>query len=661
MPMSPLVQPPEDLAARLGFETLLLELSARLVVASDDTFPAVVEDALGRVVRFFGADRGGILAVDPVNQSVHVIHGWYAEAQAERIPPELNVAPLFPYGYRLLTDLRRPFVVTSYDDLPPEATVDHASHIAMGVRSTLNVPIAIGADVRYIMNMDALREEVAWPTAFAPRLQLLGEIFANTVERRRISAELRISEARLALATSFAGAGAWDLDTSTGRIWATPHTKELYGLPVTADVTFEGFLCVVHPEDVDRVRGLVTKAAASGSEFADEYRIILPGGEVRWIAARGQFRPEKGAPPHRMLGISLDVTARKQAEAAQRAVVARLEASVDSAGLGFYLTTPPGDTADLDDRARALLGVPPEQESRLRSFWLEHVHPDDRERVIQASRDVTDEGVERLSRVYRYRHPTRGLVWIQHTTRTFERDGSGRPTRIAGVLQDITDQKRAEEELSNLSRRLIQAQEAERALLARELHDDVTQRMAVLAIDLGRAESAAHGGVQSETLRTVREGLVRLSEDIHSLAYQLHPSVLDELGLAEALRTECERRGRRGGIVITLDLDPVPAALGKDAALCLYRVAQEALNNVVRHARARAASVVLRQMDGGLLLAVKDDGVGFDPDEPRGRGSLGLVSMRERLRLVSGTLDVESAPGQGTAVVAWVPGEGVPQ
>jgi len=661
MPMPPHVHPPEDLAARLAFETLLFDLSARLVAAPDDAFPAVVEDALGRVIRFFGADRGGILAVDPVNQSVHVIHGWYAEAQAERIPPELNIAPLFPYGYRLLTDLRQPCVVTSNDDVPPEGAIDRASRIAMGVRSTLNVPIAIGADTRYIMNMDALREEVAWPAAFVPRLQLLGEIFANTVERRRISAELRTSEARLALATSFAGAGPWDLDTSTGRIWATPHTKELYGLPITSDVTLDEVLGVVHPEDVERVRGLVSKAMASGSEFADEYRIILPGGDIRWIAARGQLRPEKGAQPHHMLGISLDVTARKQAEAAQRAVIARLEAAVDAAGLGFYLTTPPGDTADLDDRARAILGVPPEQESRLRSFWLEHVHPDDRERVIEASRDVIDDGVERLSRVYRYQHPTRGLVWFQHTTRTFERDAAGRPTRVAGVLQDITEQKRAEEELSNLSRRLIQAQEAERALLARELHDDVTQRMAVLAIDVGRAEAAARGGAQAETLGTVRESLVRLSEDIHSLAYRLHPSVLEELGLVEALRTECERKGRRGGIDVTLDLDPVPAAIGKDAALCLYRVAQEALNNVARHARAHAATVVLRQMDGGLLLAIRDDGVGFDPGEPRGRGSLGLVSMHERLRLVNGTLDVESAPGKGTVIVAWVPERGDPQ
>jgi PAS domain S-box-containing protein len=658
--MPPHIQPLENLATRLDFEALLFDLSARLVAASDDAFPAVVEDALGRVIRLFGADRGGIFAVDPVRHTAQLLHGWYADTRVERIPPELNVARLFPYGYHLLADLRQPFVVTRYDEAPPEAAVDRASHIAMGVRSTLNVPIAIGAEMRYIMIMDALREEVDWPAAFLPRLQLLGELFANTVERRRINEALRISEARFALATSFAGAGTWELDTSTGQIWATPHAKALYGLPVTSAVTFDSVLSVMHQEDVDRVRGLVRNAVASVSEFADEHRIILPGGDVRWIAARGQLRPERDAPPHRMLGISFDVTARKQAEAAQRAVVARLEAAVDAAGLGFYLMTPPGETAELDDRTRAILGVPPEQEQRLRTFWLEHVHPDDRDRILQASRDIKEEGAERLTRVYRYQHPTRGLVWIQHTTRTFEHGPAGRPTRVAGVLQDITEQKRTEEELTTFSRRLIQAQEAERALLARDLHDDVTQRLAMLAIELGRAEFSAPGGPPAGMLTTVREGLVRLSEDIHALAYRLHPAVLEELGLAEALRTECERRGRHVDIAVTLDLDPVPAAVGKDATLCLYRVAQEALNNVARHARAHAASVVLRQVDGGLLLAVRDDGVGFDPDEPRTRGSLGLVSMRERLRLVNGTLDVDSAPGHGTVIVAWVPGEGGP-
>jgi len=186
----------------------------------------------------------------------------------------------------------------------------------------------------------------------------------------------------------------------------------------------------------------------------------------------------------------------------------------------------------------------------------------------------------------------------------------------------------------------------------------VTQRLALLAIDVGRAELVGTNGAQAGAMRAVRAELVRLSEDIHSLAYQLHPSVLQELGLAEALRAERERRVRQSPLELSADLDPLPAAVGKDEALCLFRMAQEALNNVVRHAGARAATLALRQMDGGLLLAVRDDGVGFDPASPGTGRRLGLASMRDRVRLVNGTLDVESAPGQGTAIVAWVPAEG---
>jgi signal transduction histidine kinase len=159
-------------------------------------------------------------------------------------------------------------------------------------------------------------------------------------------------------------------------------------------------------------------------------------------------------------------------------------------------------------------------------------------------------------------------------------------------------------------------------------------------------------------MRSVREGLTRLSEDVHALAYQLHPSVLEELGLAEALRTECERIGRQGRVEISAEIHPPPAVIGKDAALCLFRVAQEALSNVTHHASAGAASVALRQQDGGLLLAVRDDGVGFDPARQGRERSLGLLSMRERVRLMNGTLDIESAPGRGTTIVAWIPVEG---
>lgn len=226
---------------------------------------------------------------------------------------------------------------------------------------------------------------------------------------------------------------------------------------------------------------------------------------------------------------------------------------------------------------------------------------------------------------------------------------------IISLLINRAHRRRAEAAARDLAGQLINAQEQERSRLARELHDDVTQRLARLAIDAGRAERGDESASPAETLRAVREDLVRLSEDVHALSYRLHPSLLDDLGLAEALKAECERFTRQESIPTEVKLHDLPAAIAADRALCLFRVAQSALRNVVRHARARRVEVTLRGLDGGLQLAVRDDGAGFDPAGQHARHTLGLASMRERVHLMAGEFNIESAPGQGTLILAWVP------
>lgn len=334
-----------------------------------------------------------------------------------------------------------------------------------------------------------------------------------------------------------------------------------------------------------------------------------------------------------------------------------LSSGAELAGLALYEVDFGGRATRVDDRFREMFGVPAEQDDGAEAvaYWMDRLHPEDRPSVLHLRDGLYADRVAQFAMEYRYRHPTAGERWIQHVARVSMRDAAGRPLRAFGVLRDITLFKRAEGELAQLGQRLIAAHEAERALLARELHDDVTQRLAVLAIDVGRVELAFPGSPHVAAMRSVREGLVRLSEDVHALAYQLHPSVLEELGLAEALRTECERVARRGPLELSLDLDPAAGDLGKDAALCLFRVTQEALSNVTRHARARAATVTLQALNGGWFIAVRDDGAGFAPDRPGAGRSLGLASMRERVRLAHGTLDIESSPGRGTSITAWVP------
>jgi signal transduction histidine kinase len=157
---------------------------------------------------------------------------------------------------------------------------------------------------------------------------------------------------------------------------------------------------------------------------------------------------------------------------------------------------------------------------------------------------------------------------------------------------------------------------------------------------------------------SIREGLVELSEDVHTLSYRLHPSVIEDLGLVEALRIECDRVAQQGPLQVIFDCREVPTKLPADAALCLFRVAQEALRNVERHARATSVDVSVKAKDGGIALAVRDNGAGFDASRRTKQASLGLASMRERVRTLGGRLHIEGGPGHGTSLSAWVPLQG---
>ncbi len=649
----------DALESRLEFETLISDLSSRFINLPPDAVDREIEDALRRVCQFLGLDFAVLWQWSSAAPDTLAPTHFHVSEQGQPPPGPLSQEQ-FPWYLRQMM-AGRTVAISSLEEFPAEAAVDLENARLLGVKSNLTLPLTVGGEPPVgVLGLNTMRERRDWPDAVVRRLQLVAQVITNALARRRRELRLQESEERLALAADSAEAGLWTLDLRTGAFWVTERARAIFGYTSDEVVSMERFEESVHPGDWDLVRGAIERSARAGDPIDVDYRILLRDGRVRWIASRGRPQRTPEGDPERLTGVSIDITERRRAEEALRTSEARLAAGADLAGLAFYEVDFGEGVTYVDHRLRDLCGVPPEREHGLQAldFWLEHLHPDDRPRVLDLRRQLHDGRLDRLSCEYRYLHPARGERWIQHLAGAGTRDATGRAIRTFGVLRDVTERKRAEEELRDLSQRLIRAHEDERALLARELHDDVTQRLAVLAIDVGRAELAATGGAQADTMRTVREGLVRLSEDIHSLAYQLHPSVLEELGLAEALRTECERTGRRGGVRLSLELDPLPAVVPRDAALCLFRVAQEALNNAIRHAGASSASVVLRQMDGGLLLAVRDDGAGFDPGNPRQGRSLGLASMRERLRLVNGTLDVESAPGRGTAVVAWVPVEG---
>jgi PAS domain S-box-containing protein len=223
------------------------------------------------------------------------------------------------------------------------------------------------------------------------------------------------------------------------------------------------------------------------------------------------------------------------------------------------------------------------------------------------------------------------------------------------LKRQVAKRKHVEEARTDLLRRLVHAQEVEHRRVARELHDDLTQRLAVLAIDAGSLEQLP--GCPPDVgrrARVMRDELVALSESVHSLSRQLHPSILDDLGLTDALRSECQSIYQRDGIAVTYHAQDVPTDLPRDVTLCVYRVAQEALRNVARHARSLQASIRLVANDRELVLSVRDKGIGFEV-AARGKSGIGLENMRERARLIQARLLVRSQPGEGTKVTLRVP------
>jgi signal transduction histidine kinase len=216
-----------------------------------------------------------------------------------------------------------------------------------------------------------------------------------------------------------------------------------------------------------------------------------------------------------------------------------------------------------------------------------------------------------------------------------------------------------DERRGQLLRKVIAAQEEERKRLARELHDETSQQLTALAMQLEMLAPELQKPVNIARLNEGRALVSRMVDDLHRVIYDLRPSMLDDLGLLPAIRWFAERRLAARGIAVHFEFPETPPDLSPEARTAVYRVVQEALTNIERHARAETVMVACSVTGDRLILEVEDDGAGFDPEamrQPRETGQgLGLLGMRERLSLLDGTCDVESQPGQGTRVVVTLP------
>jgi PAS domain S-box-containing protein len=348
-----------------------------------------------------------------------------------------------------------------------------------------------------------------------------------------------------------------------------------------------------------------------------------------------------------------DVTQRKQAEESVRESEQRFRLVANTAPVMIWMSGPDKlcdyfNQPWLEFTGRSL-------EAQLGNGWAEGVHKDDLERCLDTYTQAFDRR-ESFEMEYRLRRHDGEYRWLLDLgVPRFSPDGSF--AGYIGSCIDVTERKRAEDALSTVGRRLLEAHEEERAWIARELHDDINQRLAFLAVNLDvfRREIPPSATEARRLLGEIKEQVRDLGNDIQALSHRLHSSKLEYLGLSSAAAAFCKEFSEHQGVEIDFQCDVIPKTLPKEISLGLFRVLQEAIQNATKHSGSRHFQVFLKCSLHEIDLSVSDSGIGFNPQEAsKGRG-LGITSMRERLNLVHGKLSIDSQPQKGTVVRASVP------
>jgi PAS domain S-box-containing protein len=353
------------------------------------------------------------------------------------------------------------------------------------------------------------------------------------------------------------------------------------------------------------------------------------------------------------LALLMQRARKRKAEAVLRESEKRFRLMADTTPAIVWMCDAQGKITYLNERRIAFTG--PDSKEGYGDTWAAYVHPDDLKNVL----DTVSEALrnhQSLSMEYRLRRSDGVYRWMFDVASP-RLNGDGSFGGFIGSAIDTTDQKLAQQALENVSGQLIEAQEKERSRIARDLHDDICQRLALLSMELGQVNRSSNGSSETmkKSLEDIRKHCSEIAGDVQALSHQLHSSKLDYLGIVSAIRGFCAELSKQHELNIEFSERNVPAQLPKDVSLCLFRIAQEALHNAVKYSGVSEFTVDLSGVEGAVQLMISDAGAGFDVEEAKKNRGLGLLSMQERIHLVHGTFSVESRRGLGTRIIAVVP------
>jgi PAS domain S-box-containing protein len=482
--------------------------------------------------------------------------------------------------------------------------------------------------------------------------------------RKRAEDALRRSEDHLRLVIDTIPTMAWSLQPDGAIDFVNQRWMDYTGLSLEQAIAEP--TRTMHPDDLSGAMAEWGAHMAAEQPFEDEIRLRRADGEYHWFLVRTDpLRDEQGKLV-KWYGVSTDIEDLKRADAALKESQRRLEEAQRIAHVGHWDRDLETRRITWSEEIYRILGLPLERDSP-RSEWLELVHPEDRPRLSLLIQEA-ERGIRRLDTEFRIVRPN-GEVRFLHSQGDVIRDERDRPVHMFGTAQDITERKRAEEQLKatteqlrSLSARLQSAREQEGIRIARELHDELGATMSSLRWNLEEvveviSDSTDLSHIVDLTKRI--EAMIELTDTtlnvVRRIASELRPIALDELGLSEAIEWQGQQFQRRTGIVVRCDCDQESVKLSGESSTAVFRIFQEALTNILRHAQATAVQIQWKRENGESILTIGDNGRGITDDEKLGQRTLGLLGMRERAHLIGGKIEITGSEGKGTVVNVRIP------
>jgi PAS domain S-box-containing protein len=481
----------------------------------------------------------------------------------------------------------------------------------------------------------------------------------DITERKRLEEAMRQKEEELTEAQRLAGVGSWRWDSRTDSVIWSAELCRLQGhdpnLPAPA---YKDQAKLFTPESWDRLQLAVKQALETGTSYELDMELIGPGSTTKWAIARGEPVRDAHGQIIGLRGTVQDITERKRIGQALQESEEKLRLILDSTAESIYGFDLEGVCTFCNPACLRALGYERVDELLGRNMHslVHYAHADGS--LYPAEECRLREAILRGEGV----HLADDVLWRANGT-NFPAERWCYPQRrgleiVGGVVAfvDITERKLVEAALANVSGKLIGAQEQERRRIARELHDDIGQRVALLAIELARLQhNPPDSSGLSGRVGQLQKQITEIATDIQSLSHELHSSRLEYLGIAAALGGFCQEFSEQQKVEIDFKTHDLPIPLSPELSLCLFRVLQEAVHNSAKHSGVRHFEVRLWGTPEEIHLTVSDSGAGFDINAVKAGRGLGLTSMEERVKLLKGTLSIESQLHRGTTIHARVP------